>query len=249
VSTAARTVFRYLLERTVRIVSGTSLALCPSTRRWTAQRGEPSMIRFAAPALLAALLAGTLAAPPANAIAIQLQPVDTNALVGDLISIDVFVSGLASPELGGEIVSAFDLDVLYDPSILNATSISFGNALGLADVDTFTSSFFSTGRIDFANVSLLLNDDLDLLQGDSILLASLTFSAIGIGQSLLSFDALTSPGIDLVGRDPFTRLPIDFAGSAQVTIGERPVSVPEPGMLALLAIGLLGLGTARRIAR
>jgi hypothetical protein len=207
------------------------------------------MFRFAAPALLAALLAGTFATPPAHAIAIQLQPVDTDALVGDLISIDVFVSGLSAGEAGSEIVSAFDLDLLYDPAILNATSISFGAGLGAADVDTFTSSLLSSGRIDFANVSLLLNDELDLLQGDSVLLASLTFSAIGIGQSLLSFDALTSPGIDIVGRDPFTRLPIDFAGTALVTVGERPTSVPEPGMLALLALGLLSLGTARRIVR
>jgi hypothetical protein len=206
------------------------------------------MIRFAAPVLLAALLAGTFTSQPAHAIAIQLQPIDTTALVGDLISIDVFVSGLSSGETG-EIVSAFDLDVLYDPAILNATSVTFGAALGLADADTFTSSFLSSGRIDFANVSLLLNDELDLLQGDSILLASLTFSAIGLGQSLLSFDTLTSPGIDLVGRDPFTRLPIDFAGNALVTINDRPTSVPEPGMLALLALGLLGLGSARRIVR
>jgi hypothetical protein len=207
------------------------------------------MFRFAAPALLAALLAATFVMPRAHAIAIQLQPLDTDALVGDVISIDVFVSGLTSGEAGSEIVSAFDLDLLYDPTILNAASISFGAGLGVADVATFTSSVFSSGRIDFANVSLLLNDELDLLQGDSVLLASLTFSAIGIGQSLLSFDSLTSPGIDLVGRDPFTRLPIGFAGSALVTIGERPTSVPEPGMLALLALGLLSLGTARRIVR
>ena len=207
------------------------------------------MSRFAAPALLAALLAGTFATPSAHAVAIQLQPVASTALVGDLISIDVFVSGLSSPEPGDEIVSAFDLDVLYDPTILNATSISFGAALGIADVDTFTSSIFSTGRIDFANVSLLLNDDLDLLQADSVLLASLTFSAIGIGSSLLAFDAQTSPGIDLVGRDPFARLPIDLAGTALVTVGERPIGVPEPGLLAPFALGLLGLGAARRIAR
>jgi hypothetical protein len=211
------------------------------------------MSRFAAagavPALLAATLAGVFAAQSAHAIAIQLQPVDTNALVGDLIGIDVFVSGLSSPETADEIVSAFDLDVLYDPAILNATSISFGAALGLADVDTFTSSIFSPGRLDFANISLLLNDELSLLQGDSILLASLTFSAIGIGSSMLSFDALASPGIDLVGSDPFTRLPIDFAGTALVTVGDQPTGVPEPGLPALFALGLLGLGAARRIAR
>jgi hypothetical protein len=206
------------------------------------------MSRFAAaslPTVLAALLTGTFAAQPAQAVAIQFTPDTSAGFVGDVFNIDVFVSGLSAGE-SREIVSAFDLDVFYDPTILNATSVTFGAALGLADIDTFTSSFLSSGRIDFANVSLLRNDQLGDLQGDSVLLASLTFSAIGIGSSALTFDTLTPPGIDLVGRDPFERLPIDTAGSALLTVNERPASVPEPGTLLLLGMGLLGLLAARK---
>jgi hypothetical protein len=199
------------------------------------------MSRFVA----AALLAGVFASQSASAITIEMLPASSDAFVGDTISIDVVVSGLAAPQ-AGEIVSAFDLDVLYDPAILNATSISFGAALGLSDVDTFTSSIYSPGRLDFANVSLLLNDQLAALQGDSILLASLSFSAIGIGSSALTFDALAFPGIDLVGSDPFSRLAIDFASSALVNVSERPIGVPEPGTLAMLCIGLIGVAAARR---
>jgi hypothetical protein len=206
------------------------------------------MSRFAAagaPALMAALLAGTFASQPAHAVAIEFVPSGAEGFVGDLFNIDVVVSGLSSGE-SGEIVSAFDLDVLYDSSILSATSIAFGPALGLTDIDTFASSIFSPGRLDFANVSLLFNDDLAALQGDSVLLASLTFSAIGVGSSTLTFDTLTPPGVTLVGSDPFSTLPVDFAGSALLTIRERPTGVPEPGALALLGLGLLGIAAARK---
>ncbi len=206
------------------------------------------MSRFAAagvPALMTALLAGTLASQSASAVAIEFVPATTDGSVGDLFSIDVIVSGLSSGETG-EIVSAFDLDVLYDPAILNATSIAFRPALGLTDIDTFASSIFAPGRLDFANISLLLNDELAALQGDSVLLASLTFSAIGSGFSTLTFDTLMPPGITLVGSDPFSTLPIDFAGSALLTVRERPASVPEPGTLALLGLGLLGIAAARK---
>ncbi len=206
------------------------------------------MSRFAAagvPALMAALLAGTLTSQSANAVAIELAPADTDGFVGDLFNVDVIVSGLSSGETG-EIVSAFDLDVLYDSAILNATSIAFGPALGLTDIDTFASSIFAPGRLDFANISLLLNDELAALQGDSVLLASLTFSAIGSGFSTRTFDTLMPPGITLVGSDPFSTLPIDFAGSALLTVRERPASVPEPGTLALLGLGLLGIAAARK---
>jgi hypothetical protein len=206
------------------------------------------MSRFAAagvPALMAALLAGTLASQSANAVAIEFVPADTDGFVGDLFNVDVIVSGLSAGETG-EIVAAFDLDVLYDPAVLDATSIAFGSALGLTDLDTFASSIFAPGRLDFANISLLFNDELAALQADSVLLASLTFSAIGIGSSTLTFDTLMPPGITLVGSDPFSTLPIDLAGGALLTVRERPISVPEPGTLALLGLGLLGIAAARK---
>ena len=60
------------------------------------------MSRFAAaglPAVMAALL-GTFAAQPAQAVAIQFTPDTAAGFVGDVFSIDVFVSGLSAAMAG-----------------------------------------------------------------------------------------------------------------------------------------------------
>ena len=67
---------------------------------------------------------------PAAAISIGFQPVAQTINGGDAFTVDVVVSGLTSVS---EIVSAFDLDVTYDPSILATTGITFSNLLGNSD--------------------------------------------------------------------------------------------------------------------
>src|SRR5262245_51060586 len=127
-------------------------------------------------ALAAIVLVGVLAAVGrANAVVIQVTPAVSAVSVGDTFGIDIVVSGL---DAGGEIVSAFDLDLTYDTGLVSATGITFSSLLGVPDVDAFTASVFSSGRIDFANLSLLPNLDLAALQGDSVLLARLTFRAL-----------------------------------------------------------------------
>ncbi|MGH8175349.1 MAG: cohesin domain-containing protein [Steroidobacter sp.] len=195
----------------------------------------------AVPMLSTILLCAALLSGRAEAIAIQLMPAATNVAIGDAFSIDVIVSDLHD---AGEIVSAFDLDLLYDANLLSATGVSFSALLGAPDVDAFGGGVFTPGRIDFANVSLLTNAELLALQSDSFVLASLSFNALGAGVASLLFDALAPPGLALVGLDPFANLPLDHIGAAVVTV-TAPTSVPEPGSLGLLALGLLGL-LARR---
>ena len=56
----------------------------------------------------------------AFAAAIGFAPASQTAGVGDSLSVDIVISDLA-----GEIVSAYDLDVTYDASVLSATAVSF----------------------------------------------------------------------------------------------------------------------------
>ena len=193
--------------------------------------------------LLAAMLGYGL---PARAVQIFFTPSITTTELGGAVGVDVVVSDLSLAGTGGssEVVSAFDLDVLFDSSILSFNHLVFSDALGIVDFDALTSFGVSSGRLDLASLSLLGNADLLAMQGDRVVLASLFFDAVGFGTSFLSFDGSVLGGLDLVGLDPFTNLAVTSAGSAEITVAEAH-GVPEPGTLSLLAAALLGIGLTR----
>lgn len=193
-----------------------------------------------------AALAGSMAAAPANAITIDFYPVNANVALGESFAVDVVVWGLPDAQPGGEIVSAFDLDVLYDANVLSASGFEFSDALGLVGIDALTSSSTQPGRIDFASVSFLDSSSLFGLQDlDRLVLGRLLFDAIGLGESLLTFDSFTAPGVLLVGTDPFTSLCLTSIGSARINVSE-PVSVPEPATLWLMLSGIAYIAWSRR---
>ncbi len=179
--------------------------------------------------------ASCLLVPSAQAISLDFVPASQEVVVGTSVSVDIVISGL---DLAGEIVSAFDLDVTYDSTVLQATGVTFGTSLGdpfffdvVEDSDTSTA-----GVVDFAALSFLSNLDLADLQGDSVTLATLSFDSIGVGTSSLAFilNALN----DVKGLDPFIPLTLT-TGTGSVT------AVPEPGTILLFASGLGGLAGLR----
>ena len=198
--------------------------------------------RWRGAAVLLALLG--LFTSPARAVMIQFDPLHSDVGLGDRFGIDVIVSGLHGAS-GPQIVSAFDLDVLYDASVLSAAAVEFGSGLGLPDIDALTSIWLTPGRIDFASVSFLQASDLFALQDDHVVLARLFFDAVGVGTSALLFDSLSPPGVLLVGDDPYSSLPLTHVGQGAVTVTAH-TSVPEPGTFALGLTGLLLAGVLRR---
>jgi hypothetical protein len=192
-----------------------------------------SLALVSAAAVFFSVLAGT-----AQALVIELVPADPTVSQGDTIEVDVVISGLdagAPPSLG-----TFDLDLVFDPSILVPTAVTFGPFLGDPLVlEAITGFAVLPGLLDFFETSLLLPAELDALQPDSFPLATVSFTAAGPGSTSLIFSELILG--DAFG-DPLSATP--SAGSVTVT----PAPIPVPGTLFLLAPGLLMLVLRRRLS-
>lgn len=182
----------------------------------------------AASGMAGAMLALTLGAQ-AGALSLSLAPSALAPAVGSSFTVDLVVSGSvagAAPSLG-----AFDVTVLFDPSALSFTGVTYGALLGAVPAEATTGTVTGTGSVALAEVSFLSPGALDALQPDGFALATLGFTAtrealttISIGSALLS-DAF---GSEIRAETPY--------GAATV---RASAAVPEPGGALLYAVGLL----------
>jgi hypothetical protein len=186
-----------------------------------------------------------LVARDAKAIGIGFLPSAIVASIGGSFNVDVVVSDLA-----GGIVSAYDLDVVYDAAKLTATSVSFGSLLGDSSLLQVLDDFdLSTGGIvDLAQLSLLSDAALAALQPDTeFVLATLGFSVVAEGSSTLSFsfDAFN----DVKG---VRNTQLDVVGGIATIRPPGGPAIPEPGAALLFGAGsmllLLGVRSPARRA-
>lgn len=192
------------------------------------------------------LLLLVLTFPAGSALAIQLtlSPSTQNVILGNSVVVDVGITGLG--DFSPDSLGVYDIDILFDPAILDFDSVLFGDPvlgsqLDLFGFGSFTDVIPSIGLVNLFELSLDFASDLDSLQAGAFTLASLTFHTLSAGSSLLDIQ------INVLGDAFGLPLAADISTAGINVVNDTPPPppppnpLPEPNMLLLLAAGLLGL--------
>lgn len=188
-------------------------------------------------------LASSAAALP---VTLTLVPSSVSLIAEQFLTVDIVVGGLFDD---GEIaLESFDLDLSFDETRLQFTSLAFGSSLGNPNDsgETFVSgpgNPNSTGVVEMGVFSLLTGPQLLALQSAPFVLATIQFEALdNPGSALLELINLAGSSLGGLAGDPL--------GDDLQTPGQLFVSVvPEPGAAALLAAAFALLARRVRPAR
>lgn len=193
---------------------------------------------------LAATAAIAISAPAAAAVIVSLHPASQTVDVGNTIAVDVKISGLGTGQ-GREILSSFDLSVLYNSTLATWQSTGFF-AAGFGSPDDYFSAIPGLNDVGVIGGSLLNDDDLALVQTeDSFTFLTFTWKAETDGALFLKFGADPDFERNVVGLNALS-LDAQFLGAC-VAIGTGNcdiVPVPEPASYGLAGLALLGCGLA-----
>lgn len=177
-----------------------------------------------------ALLAAT---PASAAITLLFSPSATHIDVGQQVTVDVSIAGL-----GAEVLSAYDLNFLYDPSILNWFTTTqmlapFGPSFPMAG-----SNGLLEGNLGFDMVSLETDAALATNQADAFQLFSFTLRGVADGTTQLTLGADLDFERAFGGLDA-QALTVDVGGLC-IAVGTGQCNVPEPASYGLVGLALAG---------
>lgn len=178
---------------------------------------------------LACLCSAVLAllAEPAAATTLSFATPATAVPVGQAFTLDVLVTDAAD-------LYAFQFDIAFDPTLVQATGVQEGGFLSAGGATSFLPGSIDNlvGTVSFTAGTLTGPEPGATGNG---VVAHLSFQALAPGQGALSFGNVVLLDSAL-GEIPTSTL----AGSLTVA------AVPEPASAALLSLGLAGLAAGLR---
>lgn len=200
---------------------------------------------FFLPRILFVLLA-IAATTPSYAIMLDVLPSSTTVTAGNSFNVDIVVSGLHDSD-PYEIVSAYDIFVGFDSTIIDIAGVSFSSWLndGIPGLSISGTNTSTPGQVEVWEVSFLPDAYLDTLQPDTIVLATLTFDALAEGVSSLNFLPHPNPNFgfqDVKGRGAQV---LQLAATGGRVTVNAPSPIPAPSTILLLLAGLLTMGRRR----
>ncbi len=185
----------------------------------------------------------------AHAITVSLLADPAEVASGGIVSIQIVATDFGD----GEFASAYDFSITFDPLefAFVADSFGVGSALGsILDVDYFDDSDFSgadLGSLLPFVTSILDDDTLATLQpGPSVVLGTFDLLARPTTTPLLAAIGLGCNSVSGPLDDNGFAVLLDIAACSGASVSVAPSVVPEPGTLALFALGLLGIAVVIR---
>ena len=158
-----------------------------------------------------------------------------SGLISD-VNISISFAKCDDPSIGSSGTSCIGTGFSFNSEIVFKLTNPFGTTVNLVDAGTYGGATPGSGR-----VTVTFDDEAASVVGGNTVVGG-SFRPVG---NLGDFDGTDAAGLwtlliqDTVGAD---RLDY-FSSTLNVTTGNN---VPEPGSLALLGLGMIGLGLARR---
>jgi Cohesin domain len=196
-------------------------------------RMNPNIPRLINAIVLSSILVSLPVATASAAVMLSISPPASFVSVGDVFSLDVNISGVTD-------LYALEFDVIFNPAILSAVSVTEGSFLAMGGPTFFVPGGINNGSGQITDVGNLLLG-LNGVSGAGSLV-SITFSAIAPGNGSIELQSIT-----LLDKD-FASIGIDQVIHGAVTITPDNTTIPEPASLAIWGVGALvaALGACRR---